>query len=339
MNPVLVHIMRGEVLESFHRGVICVVNESGDVLYSAGDINQVCYPRSAMKYFQHLPLLLSSSFGSLNLSKQDIALMCASHNGEPIHSKGSEAILAKIDLHASDLQCGIQDPNLRSDRIQMIKNQEEPTALHNNCSGKHAGFLAYCKAEGLPIETYLEPTHPLHIEIKKWVSTFYECEPDDMLVGIDGCSAPIFSATVKQQAIGFKNLSTPEQIGDDNLVSACQLLLDSIKENPYLIAGNKRYCTELMQATKGRIIGKTGADGVYSAVIPHLKIGISIKIDDGTMGPQYTVMQELLTQLGLLSKEEQAHLENYHHHINKNWNKRITGSVVPSGAWKAEKLS
>jgi len=339
MNPILVHIKRGEVLESFHRGVICVVDEKGDVIYSAGDIEQLCYPRSAMKYFQHLPLLLSSNFGSLNLSEADIALMCASHNGEPTHTKGSEAILAKIGLDPSYLQCGIQDPNLRRDRIALFEKQEKPTALHNNCSGKHAGFLSYCKAEGLPTENYLDPNHQLHKEIKKWVATFYECNEKDMLVGKDGCSAPIFSATVKQQAIGFKNLSTPERIGEDNLVKACKLMLKSIGENPYLIAGDKRYCTELMQTTKGRIIGKTGADGVYSAVIPSLKIGISVKIDDGTMGPQYTVMQELLSQLGLLSADEQASLENYHHHITTNWNKNETGIVVPSGDWKAERLN
>jgi L-asparaginase II len=338
MNPVLVNIKRGEVVESFHRGVICVVNEQGQVIFSEGNINQLCYPRSAMKYFQHLPLLLSPNFDKLNLSQEDIAIMCASHNGEDTHLQAAAKILEKIDMHESDLQCGSQEPNLRKDRIKLYNQNLMPTALHNNCSGKHAGFLAYCKAQNLPTADYLNPEHQLHQDMKEIVAKFYQCDPRDMKVGMDGCSAPIFSATVLQQALGFKNLSTPEQIGDQNLVNACQIMLEAIAHNPYLIAGNKRYCTSLMQVTQGRIIGKTGADGVYSAVIPQYKIGISVKIDDGTMGPQYTVMQALLSQMGLLSIEEQTELDDYHHHTTKNWNKNITGKVVPSSEWHAPNL-
>ncbi len=228
----------------------------------------------------------------------------------------------------------MQDPNLRKHQLELCSTGQKPNQLHNNCSGKHAGFLAYCIANNLPITDYINPAHPLQKTIKETVALFYQCNTNTMLTGMDGCSAPIYSATVKQQAIGFKNLSTPNLLSNPNLVNACNTLLQAIAQYPYMIAGEKRYCTALIATTKGRIIGKTGADGVYSAVIPSLKIGISIKIDDGSMGPQYTAMQHLLRSMGLLTVTEAQELEPYRIHTTRNWNKNITGTVEPNSDWQ-----
>ncbi len=143
-NPIIVEVRRGDVLESFHRGVICVVDENGNVLYSEGNIGQVCFPRSALKFFQHIPLLLSGAFEYFGFTMEELAIMCGSHNGEPEHVSLVESIFKKIGLNPNLLQCGAQPPTLKKDVNRLVLEGKEPSALHNNCSGKHAGFLAWC---------------------------------------------------------------------------------------------------------------------------------------------------------------------------------------------------
>ncbi len=309
MNPILVEVIRGEVVESFHRGVICVVDKDGKVIYSAGDIHQIAFPRSAMKYFQHLPLLVSGAFERLNLSLEDLAIMCGSHNGEKIHENLVTKILGNLNLGEVDLQCGAQAPTLKKDLYALIKADKNPTQLHNNCSGKHAGFLAWCKAHNEDIKAYLSESHPLQIEIKKYVSQFYEVAEEELLMAIDGCSAPIFGMSVYKQAIAYKNLISNQQSEEIN--TACKKIVDAVTKYPELVAGSQRYCTDLMKVTNGRIVGKTGADGVYCLSIPEKNWGIAIKIDDGKMGPQYQVAQELLMKFNLITKEEANQLNLY----------------------------
>jgi L-asparaginase II len=318
MNPIVVEVFRGNVVESFHRGVICVVNEAGEVIYSLGDINQVTFPRSAMKYFQHLPLLVSGAFDQLNLSLEDLAIMCGSHNGEKMHEDLVSKILGGLQLGESDLQCGAQAPTLKKDLYLMIKNDKDPSQLHNNCSGKHAGFLAWCKAHHADIKSYLSPNHPLQIEIKKYISMFYEVPENELILAVDGCSAPIYGMSVYKQAIAYKNLIA-NHFGDDKITESCKKIVSAVKKYPELVAGTHRYCTDLMKITNGRIIGKTGADGVYCLSIPEKKWGISIKIDDGKMGPQYQVAQELLLNLELITTEEYKLLDAYGESEIKNF--------------------
>ena len=294
MNPILVEVRRRGVLESFHRGVVCVVDAKGETIYSKGDIEQVSYPRSAMKLFQHIPLISSGIHNEYNLSSKEISIMCGSHNGEEQHKEVVYSMLNKIGLNESHLKCGAQKPTLKSDYEELIRNGKSAMAVHNNCSGKHAGFLALCKNKGYDIENYLELDHQIQKEIKKTVSVYYEVDENDLIPGIDGCSAPTFAMPIRNMAIAFKNLSKPNSNITQDQYKASQIILDSIKKHPEMLAGTNRYCTDLIKVTKGRIIGKTGADGVYSLVIPSEGIGITVKIDDGKMGPQYQVVQEVL---------------------------------------------
>lgn len=319
MNPILVKNTRGGVVESFHRGSICVVNELGDVIWSVGDIQQVSFPRSALKLFQHLPLLLSGAFDAFGFSDKDLALMCGSHNGEIQHTSQVQQMLNTLKLDIPHLGCGAQPPTLKSDFVQLIKNNLEPSAIHNNCSGKHSGFLAYCQFHHLPLNTYLQLDHPLHQEIKKITAQFYEMDANELVVGVDGCSAPIFGMPLYNQALAYKNLVASEKFGSEKLTASCNRIVEAIARNPQMIAGTKRYCTDLIAVTKGRIIGKTGADGVYSLAIPHKKWGIAIKVDDGKMGPQYQIAHELLQELELISKEEAQQLEAYGNVRVKNY--------------------
>lgn len=337
-NPVLVTHSRGGVTESFHRGVVCIVNEAGAVVASIGDTSQVCYPRSALKYFQHIPLLVSGAFDHYGFTLSELAIMCGSHNGEAYHVEAARNILRKIGMDESALRCGSQSPTHKSDYLKLIRAGKEPSAIHNNCSGKHSGFLAYCKFMGLSTEDYLSFSHPLHLEIRRITALFHEMEEADIVSGIDGCSAPIFGMPVYNQAVAYKNLISASKFGSD-ISNACQLLVKAIMVHPEMIAGTKRYCSDLIRVTKGRIIGKTGADGVYSIAIPELKIGICIKLDDGRMGPQYNVAQAILEALNLLSADEKIQLRGYLETDIKNWAGNLTGRTTVSEIVRNVKLS
>jgi L-asparaginase II len=318
-NPILVENIRGEVVESFHRGSFCVVDERGDVLWSEGDIQQVSFPRSALKYFQHIPFLLSGGFDAMGFTSKELAIMCASHNGEDVHLDVVNSVLHRISLNSDYLKCGAQQPTLKKDFLALVKADKEPSCMHNNCSGKHAGFLAYCVHEKLNLADYLSPSHPLHQQIKNITALFYETDESSLALGVDGCSAPIFGMPLINQALAYKNLVSPMPWKDSKLTDACNRIVEAVTQYPLLVAGSKRYCTDLMEVTKGRIVGKTGADGVYCLAIPHKKWGIAIKIDDGKMGPQYQVAQEILTKLNLITTEEAAQLSSHWHCKNTNF--------------------
>lgn len=325
-NPILVESTRGNIRESFHRGVVCIVDSENKVLYSAGDVQQVCYPRSALKFFQQIPLLTSGAVEQFGFTNKEIAIMCGSHNGEEAHVETARGILAKIGLTEDALLCGAQMPTLREDQAVLIKNDIQPMKIHNNCSGKHAGFLAYCVFKGWPTENYIEPSHPLHQEILDIISLFHQYPKEKINTGVDGCSAPIFSFPVYNQAVAYRYLMNPHDLGAE-IAKACELMVNSIVEYPEMIAGSKRYCTDLMKHSKGNLIGKTGADGIYSIGVKEPNLGICIKIDDGKMGPQYNVAQAVLEQLGLLDADSIQALHCYLEFENKNFGGICTGET------------
>lgn len=324
LNPILVERWRADVLESFHRGVICMVDGDGKVIFEAGDTGQVCYPRSALKLFQILPLLESGAVDEFGFTMEEIAIMVGSHNGEAEHLRVVESILKKIGMPSKALQCGAQYPTLTEDRNALIKADKEPNDLHNNCSGKHAGFLAWCIYGGFETEGYLETSHPLHKAILDVTAEMHEYPAEKMTVGLDGCSAPIFSLPVYNQAVGFKNLLNAERFGEKRKQS-CDIVIKAMTEYPFMVAGHKRYCTELMQVCGSRVFGKTGADGVYSLGFIEEKIGCTIKIDDGLMGPQYNVAQAILEKTGIFEPEVLKKLHPYMEAPIINWAKKKTG--------------
>ena len=324
MNPILAERYRGETLESFHRGAICMVDKDNKVIFSAGDIHQVCFPRSALKLFQILPLLESGAVEKFGFTLEEIAIMCGSHNGEKEHVAVVNSILKKTGLAKSKLHCGPQYPTLNEDKNHMIKKGIEPEDIHNNCSGKHSGFLAYCVFYGLDIDSYYKPSHPLQQAIKKVTAEMHEYPETQMNTAMDGCTAPIFSIPVFNQAIGYKNLTSPEKFGEQRTKS-CNTVIEAVTKYPFMVAGHKRYCTEMMKICGNRIIGKTGADGVYSLGFINEKIGCTIKIDDGLLGPQYSVAQEIIEKTGIFTKEQLSPLYHYIESPIVNWNKYTTG--------------
>ncbi|MCX6186039.1 MAG: asparaginase [Bacteroidetes bacterium] len=210
MNPILVEVYRNQVLESFHRGVVCVVDKNGNVVYSEGDIQQVCYPRSAMKLIQVMPLLELGGQEKFDFTLEEIAVMCGSHNAEPEHLSVVNSILQKIGLDKENLKCGPQYPTSKRDADELIRKSEKPHHIHNNCSGKHAGMLALCQLLGVDVEDYLNAQHPIQTLILQYVEEMYEYPKEKMIAALDGCSAPIYSIPVYNQALAFKNLVNTE---------------------------------------------------------------------------------------------------------------------------------
>ena len=328
-NPILIESYRGKTLESFHRGAVCVVDEDGKNVFSIGDSQQLCYPRSTMKLFQHLPFLQSKEFEQVNISSSQLAVMCGSHNGEIQHQKEAESILKLAGLEVNQLQCGGQIPELVKDRIELYKSGEKPNHLHNNCSGKHAGFLLYCKLKGWPLDNYLDPEHPLQKEIKQVVSDIYEFPVNQLALGKDGCSAPVYAMPLYHQALSYKNLVRPDK---HNIVykKSLETIVEACTQHPFMVAGNKRYCTQLMEVAGEQVVAKTGADGVYCLGLRKKGWGVAIKIDDGAMGPQYMVAQHLLEKFINLSSEACEKLKNYHTEEKYNFSKKHVGKLSVS---------
>lgn len=326
MNPILVEVYRNEVLESFHRGVVCVVDAQNKVIFSQGDIHQLCYPRSAMKLLQVIPLLESGGMEHFDFTLEEIAIMCGSHNGEPDHLRVVRSVLSKCGLDESTLQCGAQYPTSKKDADKLIRENSKPGPIHNNCSGKHAGMLAMCQLKEWPVENYLHPDHPLQQAILEICSLFYEWPKEKMVIALDGCSAPIFSVPVFNQAVGYKNLVYPA-VFPEAIERACAIIIEAVSGYPFMIAGTNRYCTDMLQVTAPTIIGKTGAEGIFCMGFTEHKLGVCIKIDDGKMQPQYNVAQALIEASGLFSAERLKTLHAYNQSEIRNFNKLVTGEI------------
>jgi L-asparaginase II len=329
MNPILVEVYRGGLLESFHRGVVCVVNQQNEIIFSVGDTEQLCYPRSAMKLLQVIPLLLNGGVEKFNFNLEEIAVMCGSHNAESEHLRVVSSILKKMGLNPDHLNCGPQYPSSKKDTNALIKADVKPHQIHNNCSGKHAGMLATCALMNWPIEDYINPNHPLQKAIKEICALMYEYPEQKMITALDGCSAPIFSVPVKNQAIAYKNLVSNNHL-PDAVKAACAMVVKAVSAYPFMVAGSKRYCTDMMQITAPQIIGKTGAEGIFCITFTEQKLGVCIKIDDGKMLPQYNVAQALVNASGLFTEDKLAPLQHHLQTPITNFNKLTTGEIKVS---------
>ncbi len=329
MNPILVEVYRGGLLESFHRGVVCVVNQQNEIVFSVGDTEQLCYPRSAMKLLQVIPLIVNGGIEKFNFTLEEIAVMCGSHNAESEHLRVINSILQKIGLSPNNLNCGPQYPSSKKDANELIKADVKPHDIHNNCSGKHAGMLATCVLMNWPTEDYINPNHQLQKAIKDVCALMYEYPEQQMNTAIDGCSAPIFSVPIKNQAIAYKNLASNNHL-PHAIKAACEIVVKAVSEFPFMVAGSKRYCTDMMQITAPEIIGKTGAEGIFCMTFTEQKLGVCIKIDDGKMLPQYNVAQALVNASGLFSTIDLAPLQHHLQAPITNFNKLTTGEIKVS---------
>ena len=308
-SEILAKAIRGETVESVHRGHLIVVSGAGETLFSLGDPETVTFWRSSAKSFQAIPFLTSGAAEAFGFTEKEIALACGSHSGERVHVETAAKMLDRIGLSEPDLRCGAHVPFDEKRAEEMIKSGEQPTQLHNNCSGKHAAMLAFAKHAGADLKTYEHLENPVQQRILDCVAEFSGVPRDQIKIGIDGCAAPNFAVPIRAMAKSFAGLVFPPKNFDDETREACRRVVSATVACPEMIGGTDRLDTLIMRSARGRIVSKIGAEGVYSAgVLPSPRwktgLGISFKVEDGDdKRARAVVIVELLKQLGILGAE------------------------------------
>ena len=294
----LVEVTRGGFVESVHYGSIAVVNTAGELVYAAGDPSFMTFTRSALKPLQALPFLRADGPARFGFGAREIALLCASHSGEPMHTHLAQSILQRAGCDEQHLRCGCHVPSFYAALGRTPPFGEAYNQLHNNCSGKHAGFLAYCVQHDLPLETYLDPAHPLQQAIRATVAQFAGVNAADMPAGIDGCSAPNYAVSLAQLASVYARLAQGER--DPEHGAALGDIFTAMTTYPELVSGTARLDAALMRTLPGDLVAKAGAEGVQAIGIRSAGLGIAVKAIDGNVRGLHAAVIALLNKLGLL---------------------------------------
>ncbi|ETX28498.1 asparaginase [Roseivivax isoporae] len=292
----LVEVWRGSLLESVHCGHVAISDARGEVVEAWGDPDATIFPRSSAKMIQALPLVASGAAARAGLSDAQLALSCGSHQGAPVHVDAVSRWLAALGLREEALRCGPEASRDKALRLQMIRDQEAPTQLHNNCSGKHAGFLTLARhLEAGP--EYVDPDHPVQRACLEAFETVTDRTSPGF--GIDGCSAPNWATPLAALARAMAVFATAHT-RDDVLSQAAARLTRAMQAHPVEVAGEGRACTLMMRAARERLSLKTGAEGVFAAILPDRGLGIALKIADGATRASECAIAAILVRLGVL---------------------------------------
>jgi L-asparaginase II len=337
VNPILVEALRGPAVESSHRGAIAVVDAEGAVLAALGDIARPVYPRSAVKVLQALPLVESGAAEQLGLDDEELALACASHRGEPAHTRVAARMLAKAGLDASALECGVHWPYDETSARVLFAEGREPTALHNNCSGKHAGFLCLACALGAGQDRrafargYVGRDHPVMRAVTAALQAATDWDLAATPQGIDGCSIPTYAIPLRQLALAFARVGTGHGLAPGH-ARAARRLREAVARSPFHVAGTGRFDTVVMQRLGERVFCKVGAEGMYCASLPERGLGVAIKMDDGnTARAAEVAMAAAIEALVARDDAEAAFLRRFSDATLRNWNGLEVGSLRATG--------
>lgn len=303
----LIELTRGGTLECLHFGAVAVVNTRGKVVAQAGNPHWFTFSRSTLKALQALPFLQADGPNHFGFSQEQVALLCASHNGEVQHVATAQGMLDKVGLTYQALRCGCHVPGLFT-----LLDTAPPPGLeyderHNNCSGKHAGFLAYCVQHGLSLDDYTEPAHPLQQAIRRDVARAVGMDADELKMGIDGCSAPNYALPLSRLAYGYARLASGRQ--DAEFGASFGALSDAMTAHPDLVSGTGLNDLAFMQAGRGDWVSKVGADGVQVLGSKSRGEAFAIKIIDANKPALFAASVEVLDQLGWLDDEQRSALE------------------------------
>jgi L-asparaginase II len=328
-NPGLVHALRGGIIESSHRGALAIVDTGGAVHTQLGDIDRPIFPRSAIKVLQALPLVASGAAERWGLNDEELALACASHGGEARHVQTAAGMLAKAGVDAAALECGAHWPYHDGSIKALAAAGQEPTALNNNCSGKHAGFvcLGCWMAEGSAaknkrafISGYLQPEHPVMQEVTAALQATTGYDLKHAAVGVDGCSIPTYAVPLRHLAHAFARVATGVGLSAEHQRAAVRLRA-AVAAAPFMVAGSGRFDTRVMERLGPRVFCKVGAEGVYCAALPEVGLGVAIKMDDGnTARACEVVMAAVIERLLPLSSADAAFVRGFSDVTLKNWN-------------------
>ena len=329
-NPVLAELVRGNWVENRHRGAFVVIDASGRVIASAGDIERAVFPRSAVKSMQALALVTSGAIDRFDLTGEELALACASHQGEEFHVSGVTAFLDHIGLAPGDLECGAHAPTYPPARERLRESGGKPTALHNNCSGKHSGMLAVAEALGVPTANYVDRDHPVQRAVRAGIELVVGEPLSVDCCGVDGCSIPTWAAPLRAFAQGFARMATGAGLPAD-IAAAAQRIFDAATAHPELVGGTGALDTDVMRAFGGRVFQKGGAEGVQCGAVRDKGWGYALKIDDGNMDASRAVVAALLLAIADPDEAQRAVLEGFATQTVRNVRKLDVGSLRTTG--------
>jgi len=322
----LAAVYRGPVLECLHVGSVAVVDRDGRLLYAAGDPWQLTTTRSALKPFQAIAFVAEGGVRRFGYSPAQTALLCASHSGEPRHVNAVADMLERAGNAPSDLQCGSHAPMFYDVRGE-VPPQPPFSPLAHNCSGKHAGMLAFCVLCGAPKADYLDPEHDVQRSIRRGVAHALATPEAELVRCIDGCSAPNYAVPLARLALGFARLASDE---DDPIYGdALRVLAGAMTAHPEMVSGEGRNDLAYMRAGRGDWVAKTGAEGVQAVGIRSRGLGIAIKVADGAKRGLHPATVAVLDQLGLLDDEQRRALSGWREPLVKNYRGIVTGQVRP----------
>jgi L-asparaginase II len=349
MNPVLVEVWRGNSIESEHAGALAVLDADGGVLLALGDIDRPVFPRSAVKALQALPLVESDAADRLALNDDELAIACASHNGEPEHARIAAGMLAKAGVDEGVLECGAHWPYSEAAVRELAAQGRSPTALNNNCSGKHAGFVCLACAlmgwndSGLDlrqyVKGYVKPEHPVMREVTDALQSTTGFDLANSPRGTDGCSIPTYGIPLRHLARAFARFGSGAGLREGQ-ARAARRLRAAVAKSPFMVGGTDRFDTLVMQRFGERVFCKVGAEGVYCAALPDRGLGVAIKISDGNNArAAEVVMATVIESLVARDGDEQAFIRRYSDVRLKNWNGIEVGSLQATDALRRALLS
>jgi L-asparaginase II len=325
-NPYLVEVTRGHLVESRHQGSVAVVDAEGSTVLTLGDVERRVFPRSAVKALQALPLMESGIADRFGLTDDEIALACSSHSGEPEHVAAAASMLAKAGQTEACLECGVHWPLNDAAARALAAQHEHPSQLHNNCSGKHAGFICLSCGLGDDPKGYVKAGHRVQQTVRAALEDLTGASHTDDVSGIDGCSIPTYAIPLPALAFGFAKFGAGVGIST-GCKSAAERIRRAVAQNPFMVAGTGRFDTKIMDVLRQRAFVKSGAEGVHCAALPELGYGIAVKVDDGAGRAAEVIMANLVMRLLKLSDDERAALAPLAQPVLKNWNGIEVGQI------------
>ena len=324
VNPLQIEVQRGGFRESLHIVHAVVIDSLGKVVLGWGNIDLLTFPRSAIKPLQAIPLILSGAAEHFSMSSEELAMACSSHGAEPAHLRVVTTWLERIGCGVNDLECGSHWPSHEESALELAREGSYPLALHNNCSGKHTGFLTLARKRQQDPKGYIHPDHPIQQEIRSILEYMMELDLGNAPVGIDGCSIPTWGVPLQAIAKGFTRFATGDQLTKEHQ-EACEKLRSAMVNEPFYVAGTDRHCTRVMKAFGGSVVCKTGAEGVFAAGVSELGLGIALKAQDGTNRAAEVALSYILHQVGVIPKDPDFTIEQPLYNRNQ-WN---IGMVKP----------
>lgn len=326
----VIEVHRGGRMESSHIGHAAIVNKDGELLYFVGDSERKTYARSSVKPIQTIPVIETGAADFYQLTNKDISLFCSSHSSEEEHTSTVSHLLKKAGLKEADLQCGSHIPFSDAIYRSLILEKKEPTPIYSNCSGKHTGMLLTAKYLGESLSDYYKESHPVQQRILDAMAEIASYPKENIGLGTDGCGVPVFSLPLDKLAHSFAKMAQPDMFPAKR-ADAINRITTAMADEPLMVAGKDRFCTDFMKAGNGRFFGKLGAESVYTIGDKETGIGIAVKIEDGDYTRAlYPFVMEILIQLNLLTDSQIESLQLYHKPKIRNKRNEIIGEILPT---------